>query len=85
MKKKKLIWQVPFLAVLIIATVLIIRQQRSTPYQHDEGFVFGTIYHITYQSQQNYQKEIEQELQKVDQSLSTFNKQSVSRGCCAAV
>ena len=77
MKKKKLIWQVPFLAVLIIATVLIIRQQRSTPYQHDEGFVFGTIYHITYQSQQNYQKEIEQELQKVDQSLSTFNKQSV--------
>jgi len=77
MNKKKLIWQLPFLAILIIGTIWIIRQQRSTPYQHDEGFVFGTIYHITYQSDQNYQKEIEAELKKVDGSLSPFNKSSI--------
>ncbi len=76
-KKKRLLWQVPFLAVLIIGTVLIIRQQRSLPYQHDSGFVFGTVYHITYQSDENLQKGIEAEMQKVDDALSTFNKNSI--------
>lgn len=77
MNKKRLLWQLPFLAILIVGTIWITRQQHSTPYQHDEGFVFGTIYHITYQSDQNYQKEIEAELKKVDQSLSPFNKTSI--------
>lgn len=77
MNKKRLLWQLPFLAILIVGTIWITRQQHATPYQHDEGFVFGTIYHITYQSDKNYQKEIEAELKKVDQSLSPFNKTSV--------
>ena len=29
--KKKLYWQLPFLLFLIIGTVVIVRQQRSTP------------------------------------------------------
>ena len=77
MKKKKLIWQIPFLLILIIGSIFVIRQQRNTPFQKDEGMVFGTIYHITYQSDINYQKEIEAELQKVDNSLSPFNKTSI--------
>lgn len=77
MKKKKLIWQIPFLLILIIGSIFVIRQQRNTPFQKDEGMVFGTIYHITYQSDTNYQKEIETELQKVDNSLSPFNKTSI--------
>lgn len=77
MKKKKLIWQIPFLLILIIGSIFVIRQQRNTPFQKDEGMVFGTIYHITYQSDTNYQKEIEAELQKVDNSLSPFNKASI--------
>ena len=77
MSKKKLLWQLPFLVILIVGTIFIIRQQHVTPYQHDEGFIFGTIYHITYQSDENYQKEIEAELQKVDNSLSPFNKTSI--------
>ena len=77
MKKKKLIWQIPFLLILIVGTIVIIRQQHNTPYQKDTGFIFGTIYHITYQSDTNYQQEIETELKKVDQSLSPFNKTSV--------
>ena len=43
MKKKKLIWQIPFLLILIIGTIIIIRQQHNTPYQKDTGFIFGTI------------------------------------------
>ncbi len=77
MKKKKLIWQIPFLLLLVFGSIYVVRQQHNTPYQKDEGFVFGTIYHITYQSDTNYQKEIEAELQKVDQSLSPFNKTSI--------
>lgn len=77
MNKKRLIWQIPFLLFLVIGTVTIIKQQKNINYQHDEGFIFGTIYHITYHSDTNLKKEIEAELKKVDQSLSPFNKTSV--------
>lgn len=77
MNKKKLIWQIPFLLFLVIGTVIIIKQQKNINYQHDEGFIFGTIYHITYHSDNNLKKEIEAELKKVDLSLSPFNKTSV--------
>lgn len=80
MKKKKLIWQIPFLLILIFGSIYVIRQQHDAPYQKDEGFIFGTVYHITYQSDVNYQKEIEAELMKVDQSLSPFNKTSIISG-----
>ena len=77
--KQKLIktWQTAFLAALIIGTVLIIRHQRSMPYQHHEGMVFGTTYSITYQSDRAYQADIEKELKKVDEALSMFNEHSV--------
>jgi len=75
--KKRLALQAGFLLFLIIGTVLIIRQQHVMPYQHNTGMVFGTIYNITYQSDKNLKKEIEAELQKVDNSLSPFNKNSI--------
>ena len=74
---KRLLWQLPFLAFLIVGTVVIVSRQRSTPYQHDKGMVFGTVYHITYQSSRNLHKDIEAELAKVDASLSPFNKRSI--------
>ena len=72
---KGLKWQLPFLAFLIIGTVLILRKQ--APFQTDEGLVFGTMYKITYQSKENLKKDIEAELQKVNNSLSPFSKKSV--------
>lgn len=75
-QKRRLLWQLPFLALLIVGTVLIIRQQRSMPYQHDEGFVFGTVYSITYQYDENLKADIEAELQKVDDEFSMFNEHS---------
>lgn len=75
MNKNNLKWQLPFLVLLIVGTVLILRKQ--SPYQTDQGLVFGTVYKITYQSSENLKAEIEKELQKVDNSLSPFNKQSV--------
>lgn len=75
--KKKLYWQLPFLVFLIIGTVFIVRQQRSTPYQHDKGQVFGTFYHITYQNDTSLNNDILAELAKVDSALSMFNDKSI--------
>lgn len=75
-EKEKLLWQLPFLAFLIIGTVVIVGRQKSVPYQHDEGRIFGTTYHITYQSDDNLKKEIEETLKAVDQEFSMFNPQS---------
>lgn len=75
--KRRLLWQLPFLAFLVIGTVIIVSRQQSTPYQHDRGMVFGTVYHITYQSSKSLQKDIEAELAKVDASLSPFNERSI--------
>ena len=75
-KRRKLMWQLPFLALLIVGTVLIIRQQHTMPYQHDKGFVFGTVYSVIYQNSENLQEEIEAELEKVDAEFSMFNQAS---------
>ena len=76
-KRKRLIWQLPFLAFLVIGTVLIINRRHSIPYQHNQGMVFGTVYHFTYQSDCNLQKDIESLLSDVDFSLSPFNEKSI--------
>jgi thiamine biosynthesis lipoprotein len=76
-QRKRLIWQIPFLILLILGTVIIIRHQRSVPYQKDTGFVFGTVYHISYQYDNDLKNEIEAELSKVDNSLSPFNNNSI--------
>ena len=75
-QKKKLLWQLPFLTLLVVGSFLIIRQQHSMPYQHDKGFVFGTVYSVTYQCEKSLKEEIEAELRKVDGEFSMFNDTS---------
>ena len=76
-QNKQLYWQLPFLALLIVGTVLIIRQQHATPYQKCAGGIFGTSYHIIYQYDDDLQAEIEAKMKEVDASLSMFNKESI--------
>ncbi|UKK74492.1 FAD:protein FMN transferase [Segatella bryantii] len=76
MTPKKTAWQIGALLVLTAIIIVIVRQQKTIPFQHNTGFIFGTIYNITYQSDDDLQTEIEGELKKVDESLSTFNKTS---------
>ncbi len=76
-QKKRLMWQLPFLTLLVVGTVLIIRQQQAIPYQKNTDFIFGTSYHITYQCDSDMASEIKAELLKVDQSLSPFNEKSI--------
>jgi thiamine biosynthesis lipoprotein len=74
-KNNKRLWQWPFLLLLIVGTVWILRKQ--APFQTAQGLVFGTIYQITYQYDGDLQPQIEEELRKVDFSLSPFNKESL--------
>ena len=76
-RNKRLLWQIPFLVLLIVGTVLIIRQQHNMPYQKCAGTIFGTIYHITYQYDEDLQPELEARMKEVDNALSMFNKESI--------
>ncbi|MBP3849576.1 MAG: FAD:protein FMN transferase [Prevotella sp.] len=69
-------WQLPFLVLLIVGTVLIIRQQQSMPYQKCSGLIFGTTYHVTYQYDDDLHAEVVAKLKEVDAALSMFNEQS---------
>ena len=70
-------WQLPFLAVLIVGTILIIQQQQNTPYQHCRGTIFGTTYSIIYQYDHDLQPELEARMLEVDSALSMFNEHSI--------
>ena len=76
-QRKRLLWQVPFLVLLIVGTVLIIRQQQNMPYQKYSDFVFGTTFSVTYQCDSDLSHSIKDELMKVDFSLSPFIEKSV--------
>ena len=76
MRKKKLWWQLPLLVLLVAGTVFIVRQQHVMPYQKNTGFVFGTVYNVTYQADSDLQTEIEAALKQVDGEFSMFNEQS---------
>jgi len=70
-------WHLPFLLFLILGTIYIVRSSNNTPYQRNEGKIFGTFYHLTYQSKKDLHQPILDELQKVDDALSMFNDTSI--------
>ena len=74
---KSYIFRIVFLLFLIVGSIYIIRQQNTMPYQHNTGQIFGTTYHITYQSNKDLHRDILQRLQLVDQTFSTFNDESI--------
>ena len=76
-KGRKMTWaKALFLVLLVIGTIIIIRQQQPAPYRHSEGVVFGTTYSVTYQSDEDLQQDIERAMAEVDRSLSMFNDSS---------
>ena len=63
-----------WIALLVLGTIWILaRHNQVTPYQTDNGLIFGTVYKVTYQCDQNLKAEIETELKRFDGSLSPFN------------
>lgn len=75
---RKTKYNLAWLVLLIAGTVwILIRHQAPVSYQKDEGFIFGTIYNITYQHDKSLKEDIEAELHRFDASLSPFNEASV--------
>lgn len=84
-------WGWPLLILLIAGTVYVYQTSHESRNKKDatamewnakdvmktEGKVFGTFYHITYQSEHDLQKGIDSTLECVDRSLSPFNPNSV--------
>ncbi len=71
-------WHYPFLLLLIVGTVIILgrsRKEQGTYFVND-GFVFGTTYHITYRHNQDIHEDIQAAMQLVDGALSMFNDSS---------
>lgn len=76
-KRTKHILQLIFLLFLIVGSVYVIMEaRRPTPYRQMEGTIFGTTYHITYQSRDDLEHEVLAAMQEVDNSLSMFNPRS---------
>lgn len=74
MKRKILL---PLLIIIVVAVVVLAHSQKNVEYRQVTGFVFGTVYNVTYQADHDMQSEIEKVLQDVDNSLSPFNEKSV--------
>ena len=75
MNNKKRIWQVLFLLLLVVGTVIILKKQ--PPYRTNEGLVFGTVYKITYQHTDDLHPDIKEALAEVDNALSPYNPNSI--------
>lgn len=75
MSKKKIALLLPFVVVLFL--IVIVATKKTKNYQQDKGMVFGTLYSITYENDENLKSEIERVLADVDNSLSPFNEKSV--------
>ena len=71
-------WHYPFLAFLIIGTILILSKskQAAPEYRSAQGLVFGTRYNITYLFNADLKPEIEHTMALVDSALSMFNPES---------
>ncbi len=69
-------WKIAFLLFLIVGTIYILRKNEGT-YKTNTGKIFGTYYNIIYKYNGNFKKEIESVLNRVDNSLSPFNKNSI--------
>lgn len=65
-----------FLLFLIGATIWIVGFRGTSKLRVAEGAIFGTMYHIKYESPEALDAEIEATLQRVDESLSAFNPES---------
>lgn len=72
-------WHLPFLLFLLVGTFFALTRKDKTeavPFQQSQGTIFGTVYHASYQCDSSLTRQIMEELQAVDASLSMFNPKS---------
>ncbi|TRX70879.1 FAD:protein FMN transferase [Carboxylicivirga sp. M1479] len=65
------------LSILLLVTVVISACQPKKKFQRNEGLIFGTIYHMTYEAPQDLSDTIQSTLNAFDWSMSTYKEESV--------
>jgi len=65
------------LALAAAALLIFVPSCTGKKYYFNEGLVFGTYYNIRYEASNDFEKEITDELARMDSSLSIFNKASL--------
>lgn len=63
--------------VLGIILMLMVGCEKRVQYRYTEGKIYGTFYHISYESASDLQREIREEMESVNASLSMFNPNSL--------
>lgn len=63
--------------VLGIILMLMLGCEKRVQYRYTEGKIYGTFYHISYESASDLQQEIREEMESVNASLSMFNPNSL--------
>lgn len=74
---RKRYWQLLFAVTFVFSCAWAVKQHAQTVYRQNSGNIFGTVYHVTYQSDRDMNDSILAELGKVDNSLSMFNPNSI--------
>lgn len=65
-----------FVLGITMLVLLLISCRQKTEYQYAEGKIYGTYYHISYEAAKDLQAEIQEQLERVNASLSMFNLNS---------
>ncbi|MGL4994143.1 MAG: FAD:protein FMN transferase [Bacteroidales bacterium] len=75
---RKVLILLSVIAITLLSMLIYNSDDRAVaPFQRNEGRIFGTIYHIIYEYPTDLKDSIELELERFDNSLSMFNKNSV--------
>lgn len=75
--RRKTTANILWIILLAAGTAWVLARQQDFPYQKNYGHVFGTLYNITYQHNEDLQAKIASELNRFDASLSPFNDTAV--------
>ncbi len=66
-----------YIAILFFGVIMLLSSCTQKKYYRNEGFMFGTTYHIVYEHTQDVHGRIRERLNEYDASLSTYNKSSL--------
>ncbi len=64
------------LILITLLSALLLVACKPDTYRFNEGTIFGTVYHLTYQADKDLQRQVEAELNRFDAELSMFNPNS---------
>lgn len=66
-----------FYGWVLILGCLLVACLPKLEYRYAEGKIYGTYYHISYEASRDMNEELRQEMNRVNESLSMFNRSSV--------